>query len=97
MTAALLAGLFVAPGVLLWMGHRMRDRPARWRGAFWGGVIGHTLGMLVMLAAAHFPPVMWQGGWRAAAVYGAMLAGAVLGAAAGGMRAVRRQGIGNRE
>ena len=84
MTAALLTGLFVAPAVLLWLGHRLRRRSVRVRGAFWGGVIGHSLGMLVTLLAAHYPPVLWGGeGWRAAAVHASMLAGASLGAAAG--------------
>ncbi len=87
MTAALLAGLLVAPALLLWAGHRLRRRSARVRGAFWGGLLGHTLGMLVTLGAAHYPPVPWDGSaWRTAAVHASMLLGAVLGAAAGAAR-----------
>ena len=85
MTAALLVGLFVAPALLLWLGHRLRRHSARLRGVFWGGVIGHSLGMLITLFAAHYPPVFWEGEgwWRAVAVHASMLAGASLGAAAG--------------
>lgn len=84
MTVLLLLGLFAAPALLLWLGHRLRRRSAPWRAVFWGGVIGHSVGMLVTLAAAHYPPVLWGGGgWREAMVYGAMLVGTVLGAAAG--------------
>lgn len=84
LTGMLLAGLFIAPAVLLWLGHRLRRRTARARGVFWGGVVGHSLGMLVTLVAAHFPAIVWtEGGWRAAAVHGAMLAGALLGAGIG--------------
>ena len=82
MTAGLLAGLLLAPVLLLWAGHGLRRRSARVRGAFWGGTIGHSLGMLVTLAAAHYPPVAWEGA-RAVAVHTSMLAGAVLGAAVG--------------
>jgi hypothetical protein len=93
MMAALLAGMFAVPVLLLWAGHRLRRRSLPARGAFWGGTIGHSLGMLASLAAAHLPPVSWDAsGWRTAAVYASMLAGAALGAAAGaawGLRASR--------
>lgn len=88
--AALLTGLFVAPALLLWLGHRLRRRSALARRVFWGGVTGHTLGMLVTLVAAHYPPVFWGGeGWRAVAVHASMLAGASLGAAAGAVQGWR--------
>lgn len=87
MTAVLLAGLFAVPTLLLWLGHGLRRRPARLRGAFWGGVAGHSLGMLVALAAAHAPPVLWaDGGWRSLAVHASLLAGALLGATVGAAR-----------
>ena len=93
MTTALLVGLFVAPALLLWLGHRLRRRSARLRGVFWGGVIGHSLGMLITLLATHYPPVFWGGeGWRAVAVHASMLVGAVAGAAAGA--AIARPGAG---
>lgn len=84
MTPVLLAGLFVVPMLLLWLGHRLRRRRAWLQGMFWGGVVGHSLGMLVALAAALAPPVLWDhGGWRFLAVHASLLAGALLGAAAG--------------
>ena len=82
---ALLAGLFVAPAVLLRLGGRLRRRGGTARGAFWGGVAGHTLGMSAALWAMMLPPVAWTGGpaWREAAVFGSLAAGALLGAALG--------------
>ena len=89
---ALLAGLFVAPAVLLWLGHRLRRRTPRMRAVFWGATIGYVLGMLATLWAMHLPPVLWDegGGWRTAAVHWGMLAGAAIGAGAGMMRAGAR-------
>lgn len=58
---ALLAGLFVVPCVLLWLGHRLRRRPARLRGAFWGGVIGYGVAAAAALVAGMYPPAMWSG------------------------------------
>ena len=92
---ALLAGLFAAPAVLLRLGGRLRRRGAAARGAFWGGVAGHTLGMAAALWAMMLPPVAWTGGsaWREAAVFGSLAAGAVLGAALGAaLRSGRRGG-----
>ncbi|HEX2190782.1 MAG TPA: hypothetical protein VHG51_17875, partial [Longimicrobiaceae bacterium] len=61
------------------------------RGAFWGGVAGHVAGLAVTLAATLYPPVAWEGApWRAAAVYGAPAAGALLGMALGAALARRR-------
>lgn len=59
---ALLVGLFAIPGLLLWLGHRLRDRSPRQRGAFWGGVIGHGIGLAITLTAAVKPAVWWAGG-----------------------------------
>lgn len=88
---ALLAGLFVVPVALLWMGHRLRRRSAGWRGAFWGAVAGHALGMLVTVMALHYPPIPWDdGGSRSALVHGAMLLGGILGGAIGWMMGARR-------
>lgn len=92
MTAAkilLLVGLFAVPAALLWLGHRFRDRGALARGVFWGGVTGHSLALVPMLVAAHWPPVAWgaAGSPRAWLVYGALAAGAIIGAAAGALLA----------
>ena len=94
MTLALLAGLLVAPALLLWAGHRLRRRSARMRGAFWGGLAGHSLGLMVTLAAVHYPPVHWDGApLRTAAIHASMLLGAVLGAAVGAMLRWRGGGV----
>jgi L-cystine uptake protein TcyP (sodium:dicarboxylate symporter family) len=78
---ALVIGLFVVPAVLLWLGHRMRRHSDVRRRVFWGATIGYVLGMLLMLAAIHYPPVLWAGGgWRTTAVHWGMVVGAVVGA-----------------
>lgn len=65
--AAMLIGLLGAPVVLLWAGHRMRRRSARWRAAFWGAVIGHVAAALIAMFAGMFPPAaygpddVWRG------------------------------------
>lgn len=79
----LLAGLFLVPVALLWLGHRLRRRAPGARAVFWGATIGHSMGIIVMLAAVHYPPVVWSEGWRAVAVHWSMVAGAVLGGALG--------------
>jgi hypothetical protein len=91
---ALLLGLFAAPAVLLRLGGRLRRRGPAARGAFWGGVAGHTLGMGVALGAMLLPPVAWTGGpaWREAAVFGSLAAGALLGGALGYAMGARRRG-----
>ncbi len=88
---ALLAGMFVVPVALLWLGHRLRRRSARSRGVFWGAVVGHTLGMLASVAAMHVPAVLWAGGdARTIVVHWGMLIGAIVGAAFGWMMGARR-------
>jgi hypothetical protein len=84
---ALVAGLFLAPLVLAWLGHRFRDRSRRQKGAFWGGLFGHTAGLLLALGLALAPPIVWSGGaaWRDAAVHYAMIVGFALGTAIGAM------------
>lgn len=59
---ALFIGLFVVPALLLWTGHRMRERGGAARGAFWGGVIGHAAGLLITLTTSVNPAVWWAGG-----------------------------------
>ena len=57
--AAMLAGIFLVPAALLWLGHRLRRRSARIRAVFWGAVIGHVAAM----ACAHvalMPPEEWS-------------------------------------
>jgi hypothetical protein len=56
---ALLLGIFVVPAVLLWAGHRMRRRSARWHSAFWGAVAGHLVALVVGSAAGMMPAEQW--------------------------------------
>lgn len=84
---ALLLGLFIVPAILLWLGHRPRNRTPVQRGAFWGGVTGHGIALLVALWALHFPPVLWTGGPRVVFAFWAMLLGGAVGALIGALRA----------
>jgi hypothetical protein len=82
---ALLVGLFVVPALLVALGHRLRRRPLFWRRVFWGGVIGHSIAIFLMLTAALYPPVAWEGGPRTrdAAVHWSLVLGAVVGGVIG--------------
>lgn len=97
---ALVIGLFIVPALLLWLGHRMRRQTEVRRRVFWGATVGYVLGMLLMLAAIHYPAVLWTGGgWRTAAVHWGMLAGAVVGAGGGwatGRRGTSREPLPDR-
>jgi hypothetical protein len=84
---ALLAGLFGVPVFLLWIGHRLGDRSRVERGAFWGGVTGHSVGLLLALVALHYPPVLWTSRLRIAVVFWFILACATIGAMLGAARA----------
>ena len=84
---ALLAGMLLFPAWLLWLGHRLRERTPVQKGAFWGGVIGHTLAMLVALSALQLPAVVWTTGPRVLLALWSMLLGGVLGAIIGAARA----------
>jgi hypothetical protein len=78
---ALLAGLLSAPAILLAMGHHLRRRPVRTRKVFWGGVIGHTLGMGITVVAMLLPPVAWStaDGMRTQFIHWSMLVGFCVG------------------
>ena len=86
---ALITGFFLVPAGLLVIGHRFRGRPARRRRVFWGATIGYLAGVVVASAAMMLPPVLWTNSpaLRAAAVFWAMPAGALLGFVAGLLRA----------
>ena len=57
--AAMLAGLFIVPVALLYLGHRLRRRSRRARAIFWGALIGHTLGALFATWYSMIPPEVW--------------------------------------
>lgn len=84
---ALLTGLFGVPAFLLWIGHRLGERSPLERGIFWGGITGHSIGLLSALIALHYPPVLWSGELRIAVAFWFMLICGVIGAVIGALRA----------
>lgn len=89
---ALVIGLFVAPAALLWLGQRLRAASAARRGAFWGGITGHTLALVLTTIAAMAPPIVWTGGGllRELIVHWSLVIGAAVGAAVGAAAGLRR-------
>ena len=63
---ALLLGLFAAPIFLLWAGHHWRYRSNVVRGAFWGGLIAHSVAAILATIAGLFRPAEWAASdlWR---------------------------------
>jgi hypothetical protein len=90
--AAFLTGLFLVPLALLALGHRLRERGAVQRAAFWGGVTGHTIALCVAVTALHVPPVMWGSEVRVAAALWSLLLGGAGGALLGVLHVVARRG-----
>ena len=90
-SVALLLGIFGVPMVLLWAGHRMRRRSARWHAAFWGGIAGHLLALIVGSVAAMTPAEQWAPAdvWRGALGLWSFLVLPTIGAAIGVVRAGR--------
>jgi hypothetical protein len=56
----MLLGLFAIPAYLLWVGHHWRKRSQRAKGAFWGGVVGHTIGAVLATVAAMYEAALWS-------------------------------------
>jgi hypothetical protein len=85
--AAMLAGVFGVPALLLWMGHRLRRRAPVWRGAFWGALIAHVAVAPVAMIAAMSPAAEWaptdtiRGALGFWSLLLAPIAGAIVGAA----------------
>ena len=88
---ALLLGLFGAPLFLLWAGHHWRYRSAVIRGAFWGGLVAHSVAALLATAAGLYPPAEWAASdiWRGFFGLWSMLVLCVIGAAIGAVIAAR--------
>jgi hypothetical protein len=86
----MLAGAFGIPALLLWSGHRLRRRPPRWQGAFWGALIAHVIAVPIAAVAAMTPPAEWSVTDTMRGLFGlwllllAPLVGGAIGAAAGG-------------
>jgi hypothetical protein len=94
---AMLLGLFGAPALLLWAGHHWRKKSDAVRGAFWGGLLGHTVGALAASSVGLLNPVNWAADDRLRGFtgYWSMLVLAALGALLGawiGRRSERRSG-----
>lgn len=89
---AMLLGIFGVPAVLLWAGHRLRRRSARWHAAFWGGVIGHVAALLIGSVAAIVPAEQWAPTdlWRGALGLWSFLVLPAIGAMAGALTARTR-------
>ena len=82
---ALLAGLFLMPVLLLYMGHRLRRRSRRWRLIFWGALFGHTIAAMFALWYSMVPPELWTSADFTRGLFGfyGMLLGALAGAVIG--------------
>lgn len=81
--AAMLAGVFIIPVLLLWAGHRLRRRPPRWRAAFWGALVGHSLFAPAAMVAAMIPPAEWSAADTMRGLFGfwSLLLAPIVGAA----------------
>ncbi|MDQ3081802.1 MAG: hypothetical protein M3R07_06270 [Gemmatimonadota bacterium] len=82
---ALLIGLFIVPGIMLYLGHRLRRRSFRARKIFWGMFFGHTTGALLATWYSMIPPELWSSSdfWRRALGFYGMLLGGLVGALIG--------------
>ena len=89
---ALLLGLFAAPLFLLWAGHHWRYRSAAVRGAFWGGLIAHTVAALLATIAGLYRPAEWAptDTWRGFLGLWSMLVLFAIGAAIGAVIGARK-------
>ena len=89
---AMMFGAFGVPALLLWAGHRLRRRSARWVAVFWGAVIGHATSLVVGAAASMIPAAEWgpTDVWRGVLGYWSFLVCPVLGALVGFVRLNRR-------
>ena len=81
----MMLGAFGIPALLLWAGHRLRRRSARWIAVFWGAVIGHAASLVIGPVAAMIPAAEWGQNdvWRGALGYWSFLVCPVLGALVG--------------
>lgn len=88
---ALLLGLFAVPAFLLWAGHHWRHRSNAVRGAFWGGLIAHTIAALAATVAGLYRPAEWAGSdlWRGFFGLWSMLVLFAIGAAIGAIVGAR--------
>lgn len=88
---ALLLGLFAVPAFLLWAGHHWRYRSNVVRGAFWGGLVAHTIAALAATFAGLYRPAEWAPSdlWRGFFGLWSMLVLFGIGAAIGAFMGAR--------
>lgn len=86
--AAMLAGLFVVPGVLLAVGHRLRKRSLRVQSAFIGAAIAHILAGVAATVASMISPAEWRSDdlWRGVFGFWMLLVAPIIGATLGYLR-----------
>ncbi len=89
---AFLLGLFAVPAFLLWAGHHWRYRSATVRGAFWGGLVAHTVAALLATVAGLYRPAEWAptDTWRGFFGLWSMLVLFAIGAAIGAVMGARK-------
>jgi hypothetical protein len=87
----MMLGAFGVPALLLWAGHRLRRRSARWVALFWGAVVGHAASLVVGPIASMIPAEAWgpTDVWRGAFGYWSFFVFPLLGALVGLVRAPR--------
>ena len=88
---ALLLGLFAVPAFLLWAGHHWRYRSNAIRGAFWGGLVAHTVAALLATIAGLYRPAEWAANdlWRGFFGFWSMLVLFAIGAGIGAIVGAR--------
>ena len=85
---AMMAGLFVVPGILLAASHRLRRRSDQLQSAFWGAIVAHILASIAATIASMISPEQWQGEdvWRGVFGFWMMLVAPMIGATIGYIR-----------
>jgi uncharacterized protein YqgC (DUF456 family) len=83
-TAALLAGLFVVPIILLALGHRLRRRSSTQRKVFWGALVGYLVAALAAMWVGMMPAAEWSDSDTVRGLLGfwGLILGPLVGAAA---------------
>lgn len=86
---AMMAGLFVVPGILLAASHRLRRRSNQLQSAFWGAIVAHIVAMIAATIASMISPEQWIADdlWRGLFGFWMMLVAPAFGATIGYFRA----------
>jgi len=86
--AAMMAGLFVVPGILLAASHRLRRRSNKLQSAFWGAAIAHMMAVIAATLASMISAEQWQSDdlWRGVFGFWVLLVAPFIGATIGYLR-----------